>query len=50
MDEAIRRVRPDAWRGVQAKESVIKRALYDVLRDEGEVERIFLIVKQQAEY
>jgi type I restriction enzyme R subunit len=50
IDEAIRRVRPDGWRGVQAKENVIKGALYDVLQDEGEVERIFLIVKQQAEY
>ena len=50
IDEAVKRVRPDGWRGVQAKENVVKRALYDVLKNEGEVERIFLIVKQQAEY
>ena len=50
IDEAVREVRPDGWRGVQAREQVIKRALYDVLRDETEVERIFLIVKAQAEY
>ncbi|MFO0698949.1 MAG: HsdR family type I site-specific deoxyribonuclease [Nitrospira sp.] len=50
IDEAVRRVRPDGWRGVQAREQVIKRALYDVLRDESEVERIFLIVKAQREY
>ncbi len=50
IDEAIRKVRPDGWRGVQAREQVIKQALYDVLRDVAEVERIFLIVKAQREY
>lgn len=50
LDEAVRRVRPDGWRGVQAREQVIKRALYDVLLDEAHVEHIFLIVKAQAEY
>jgi len=50
IDEAVRTVRPDAWRGVQTREQVIKRALYEVLRDEAEVERIFLIVKAQEEY
>jgi type I restriction enzyme R subunit len=50
IDEAVKRVRPDGWRGVQAREQVIKRALYDVLRDEAEVERIFLIIKAQKEY
>ena len=50
IDEAGRKVRPDGWRGVQTREQVIKRALYDLLRDEAEVERIFLIVKAQGEY
>lgn len=50
IDEAVRNVRPDGWRGIQAREQVIKQALYDVLRDEAEVERIFLIVKAQREY
>ena len=50
IDEAVRHTRNDSWRGVQARERVIQRALYDVLHDEGEVERIFLIVKQQREY
>ena len=50
IDDVVKRVRPDGWRGVQAREQVIKQALYDVLRDEGEVERIFFIVKQQREY
>ena len=50
LDETLKKVRPDGWRGVQPREQVIKRALYDVLKDEEEVERIFLIVKQQREY
>jgi type I restriction enzyme R subunit len=50
IDEAVRQTRPDGWRGVQAREMVIKRALYDVLQDVAEVERIFLIVKAQREY
>ncbi len=50
IDEAVRNVRPDGWRGVQARELVIKRALYDVLRNESEVDRIFLILKAQKEY
>jgi type I restriction enzyme R subunit len=50
IDEVVRRVRPDGWRGVQAREQVIKRAIYDEIGDESEVERIFLILKQQREY
>ena len=46
----MRQVRPDDWRGVQAREQVIKAALYGVLQDVAEVERIFLIVKPQKEY
>ena len=50
IDAAVRLVRPDGWRGVQARELVIKAALYDVLRDPIEVDRIFLIIKAQREY
>jgi len=50
IDEAVKTNRPDGWRGVQARELVVKRALYDVLQNIDEVERIFLIVKQQTEY
>jgi type I restriction enzyme R subunit len=50
IDESIRRVRPDEWRGVQPREQVIKAELYRILKDEAEVERIFLIVKAQREY
>jgi type I restriction enzyme R subunit len=50
IDEAVRRTRPDAWRGVQARELVIKAALYGVLQDTAEVERVFPIIKAQKEY
>jgi type I restriction enzyme R subunit len=50
IDETVRRTRPDGWRGVQAREQVIKAALYGVLQDVAEVERIFLIVRAQKEY
>lgn len=50
IDAAVKRIRPDGWRGVQAREQVIKAALYEILQDEAEVERIFLIIKAQGEY
>jgi len=50
IDEAVKRTRPDSWRGVQAREQVIKGALYEVLQDVAQVERIFLIIKAQSEY
>jgi type I restriction enzyme R subunit len=50
VDAAVRRSRHDDWRGIQAREQVIKRALYDILKDVDEVERIFKIIFQQYEY
>jgi len=50
IDETVKKTRPDDWRGVQPKERTIKRALYDLLQDGAEVERIFLIIKAQKEY
>lgn len=50
VDGAVRANRPDGWRGVLAREQVIKRALYEVLGDIGEVERIFPIIIAQSEY
>ena len=50
IDAAVRAVRPDGWRGVQAREQVIKQALYGVLQDVAEVERLFLIIEAQTEY
>ncbi len=51
VDETVRRVRPNAFRGNQAKENVIKAALFPLLgNDRAEVERVFLIIKAQTEY
>jgi len=51
IDETIKHVRPDGWRGIQARENVIKAALLPLLEnDVSEVERIFLVIKAQKEY
>jgi len=50
IDAAVKRVRPDAWRGVRAREQVIKAALYEIVQNETEVERLFPILCQQGEY
>jgi len=51
IDETVKHVRPDSWRGHQARENNIKRALLPQLdNDVDEVERIFAIIKQQSEY
>ena len=46
----ILEVKPDGWRGNEPRENMIKSGLYDILKDFDEVERIFTIIKQQAEY
>jgi type I restriction enzyme, R subunit len=50
IDEAVKLVRPDDWRGSRVKENIIKEALYKILQDVTEVDRTFLIIKQQKEY
>jgi type I restriction enzyme R subunit len=50
IDATVKRVRPDDWRGVEPRERVIKQALFGILQDVAEVERIFLIIKAQKEY
>ena len=50
LDAAVKQARPDGWRGVDTRERVIKAALHGILKDVAEVERIFLIIKQQGEY
>ena len=50
IDEVVKRTRHDGWKGVHAREQNIKRAIYNVLHDTNEVERIFPIIKQQTEY
>lgn len=51
IDAVVQRVRPNAFRGNQAKENVIKAAMLPLIgNDRTEVERIFLIIKAQPEY
>lgn len=51
IDETVRRVKPNAFRGNPAKENVIKGALMPLLgNDTAEVERLFLIIAAQKEY
>lgn len=49
-DEAIKYNKLADWRGDEKKELVLKAALYKVLKDVDEVERLFPIIKQQSEY
>ncbi|MFN5219959.1 MAG: type I restriction endonuclease subunit R [Cyanobacteriota bacterium] len=50
VDCTVRQVRPDGWRGVQAKEQIIKAALYGLLQDAAEVEKLFEVLVAQPEY
>lgn len=50
LDAAIKAKRPDGWRGVVAKEQMVKQAMFDVLKDIKEVNRLFPIVFAQKEY
>lgn len=50
IDEAVKLNRLDGWRGIQAREQSIKRAIYMVLGSPDDVERIFQIIFQQTEY
>lgn len=50
LDSAIKTRRPDGWRGVLAKEQMVKQAMFDVLKDIQEVNRLFPIVVAQKEY
>lgn len=50
VDEAVLSSRMADWRGNIPRENFIKAAIYKVLKDKAEVERIFEIIKQQHEY
>jgi type I restriction enzyme R subunit len=50
IDSTVRQVRPDRWRGIQTKEQLIKAALFGVLQDAAEVERLFPVLVAQPEY
>jgi len=48
--ESIIEYKPNGWRGIDTREKVVKQAIYSVLGSIDETERIFEIVKKQAEY
>lgn len=50
LDQAVRASRPAHWRGNPAKENVIKTAMFQVVADEKEVERLFAVIVQQQDY
>lgn len=50
IDDAVRTHKPDGWRGVEPKERAIKAAMYAVVNNEDEVERLFTIIKAQKDY
>jgi len=50
IDETVKRIRPDGWRGVQPKEQIIKAALFEIVQDVELVEKIFLVLTAQREY
>jgi len=50
IDEAVKRVKPNDWRGSLPKENIIKGELFKLLNDIDEVERIFVIINAQVEY
>jgi type I restriction enzyme R subunit len=50
IDEAVKRVKQADFRGNERKERLIKQEIYEILKDEKEVERIFSIIKEQKDY
>ena len=50
LDATIKAQRPDGWRGVVAREQMVKQAMHQVLKDITEVNRLFPIVFAQKEY
>jgi type I restriction enzyme R subunit len=50
IDAAVKQKRPDGWRGVPAREQMVRQALYEVLMDIDEVNRLYPIIFAQKEY
>jgi type I restriction enzyme R subunit len=50
LDKAIKTRRPDAWRGVKAKELSIKGIIHTIISDADQVERLYSVVFAQTEY
>ncbi|MBI3348272.1 MAG: HsdR family type I site-specific deoxyribonuclease [Burkholderiales bacterium] len=50
LDMAISSRRPDGWRGVVAREQLVKQLMFEVLKDVELVRKLFPIVVAQKEY
>lgn len=50
LHESIMEFKPNGWRGIDTREKVVKQAIYKVLGNVEETERMFEIVKKQVEY
>jgi len=50
LHDCILEYKPNGWRGIDTREKVVKKAIYSVLNNFEDTERIFDIVKKQAEY
>lgn len=49
VDDAVRTNRPDAWRGVRAREQTVKQAIHQVVKDADMVERIFKLINEHED-
>lgn len=50
LDQTILAVRQDDWRGNLLKGRALRKAIREILPDDDKTERIFQLVKNQAEY
>ena len=50
IDASLRGRAPNGWRGFLPKEQEVKRLIYEVVQDTALVERLFAVIKVQAEY
>jgi type I restriction enzyme, R subunit len=50
IDAAVKKARPDSWRGNLPREQIIRQALFEVVGYEVDVESLFKIIYAQKEY
>ncbi len=50
IDEKVKEVRRDGWRGDETKERELKAELFEILKDGDKVDAIFSILKEHGEY
>ena len=50
LDEAIRRVKKDGWRGNPFKEKEVKKAILQITNDQAQAELVFDLAVAQRDY